>query len=211
MKRLLFIDDKEVVTNGYSANWRIEDWKSRVPDQPNYIDFSRTASDYFKWDGAGNECEPLIKLEEYAYVFIHHSQKDDNIIPSSIIDLIKGMLGERLILFSGNIQEYYLNSDNEKLIYRSITRDKLSTRFSEFIKKSVRLGEWIPEILFYDYEKYLIVKIAQMIYEEKGSEIWISKEMSHFLNLKYIDFDSTIYSTLMNCPEEDLIDALRNL
>jgi len=214
MKKILIIDDKPLEGEDREViGFMIDRWLSdRVGEFSDLVDVSKKASDYFDWDKAGEYCKPLFETEEYDFIFIHHSQNGDGIFPSNIIDLIKEFLGERLVLFSGAITECFLNKENDGFVFRSIQRHKLWDKIREFVKKSSILQEWNIEILFYDYERFLIGKLMEII-DNDSSRVSInsSKELRHFLKLKYIEPGMDSYDRIMNCPIYNLIDELRNL
>jgi len=214
MKKVLLIDDKVIE----SANkdvfvYMVDKWSSeRIAEYSDLVDISRSANDYFKWDQAGNDCNPLFNKTEYDFIFIHHSQKGDSIIPSNVIDLIKRDFGDKLVLFSGNIRENFLNTENFGFTYRSIQRQKLWDRFREFLKKSDILNEWVIEILYFDYEKHLVGKIMNLL-DHDSSRDFINKsnEMKHYLKLKYVEPGSSKYQRIIDCTDEELVDELRKL
>ena len=190
-----------------------EKWvKEIIGDCCDYLEVTRSANEYFKWDPAGNECVPLFDVDKYAFVFIHHSQKGDSLIPSTVIDLIKQILGEKLVLFSGNIDEHFINCENRDYIFRSIKRNKLRTKLKGFILHSIRLKEWVIEILFYDYENLLISKIMTMQDDQVSNDLIIgSLEFKRFLCIKNVIPDSSEYKKIMLLDEYKLIEELRNL
>ncbi|NTS41958.1 hypothetical protein HRG84_13660 [Flavisolibacter sp. BT320] len=214
MQKLLIIDDKNYVdpVSGDASPMTVKWLKDRVGEYSHLVEVAKSADKYFEWDIAGNACELLFEASKYSYVFIHHSQQGDSYFPSNIIDLIKIKLQDRLILFSGNIKESFLNTEYPPYIYRSITRPKLWDRFSEFLKKSVLVNEWLLEVLFFDYEKRLVGRIVEMQDNDyTHHQITNSKEFIQFLKLKCVGNDTATFKRITNANGPDLIDELRKL
>lgn len=210
MRKILIIDDKEVNSENIAVT-ADEIRNSLRSEISPLIVTSRKAELYFQWDDAGNRCEPLFETNDYDFVFIHHSQQSDSIFPSNIMDLIKDILGEKLVLFSGSTVENFCDN-SEKYVNRSISRKKILDKLPEFLKKSVLLGEWKAELLFYVYEENLIRKIIMMQEQELDDDlIFISSEMEHFLKLKFINVGSSKYSDLLTKKDHNLIEELRKL
>jgi hypothetical protein len=197
--KILFIDDN--LTRWNTANYRAE------------VVFDNSVRKYFAFDDAGNDCQLLFNEEDFAYVFIHHSQQDGSeLLPSNLMDLIKPKLGSKLVLFSGNIAEHFLNTDSPYYIYRTIKRPKLMVTLPEFIKKSIAANEWIIEIAYGNYEQSLINLIRQMISKgDEDSRIKASPELTRILLLKQVTTGSTEYHQIMSLENDELIEALRNL
>jgi hypothetical protein len=209
MKKILLIDDK-ILPN--SNHCEVDKWKKIVESQyQDYVDIGRTPEEYFDWDNAGNYCNPKFNIEDYAFVFIHHSQKGDSYFPSNTMEFIKQSLKEKLVLFSGNIEEKIINDEYPDFTYRSIRRQNLSDKLSSFIKKSILLHSWEIELLFFDYEKRLIGNIMKMIDANLPKEEVIkSNEVQQFLALKFVNINSKLYHEIIS-EEGDLINTLRNL
>ena len=214
MRKILLIDDKPIeVKDKETVGFMADKWSSdKIAEFSDLVDVSKNANDYFTWDPAGNYCNPLFAKTEYDFIFIHHSQKGDSMIPSNVIDLIKQEFGDKLVLFSGNIKEYFLNTENFGFTYRSIQRQKLWDGFREFLKKSDTLKEWVIEILYFDYERHLIARIIELLDKETSRNlINNSKEMNHYLKLKYVEPGSSKYQKVFDCTDDDLVDELRKL
>lgn len=209
MEKILLIDDK-VLPN--SNSYEVEKWKKIVGDDYHeYIDIHRSAEEYFDWDNAGNYCTPKFNIEDYAFVFIHHSQKGDSYFPSNTIEFIKQSLKGKLVLYSGNIEEKLINDEYPDFTYRSIKRQNLSDKLLEFIKKSILLKTWEIELLFFDYEKRLMGRLMKMIDTDfSKEEILNSREFNQFLALKFVKKNSEVYHKIIS-DEVDLINALKNL
>lgn len=210
MKKILIIDDKEGSENVCNI---VADTISKNIELTSIVIFGKKAETYFKWDAAGNNCRPLFKVDDFEFVFIHHSQKGDSLYPSTIIDLIKFDLGEKLVLFSGSIDEHFLD-ETGKYINRSIKRNKLNNKVTPFINKSYLIKEWILEFLFYEFEfeEVLIRKVIIMLDNNLSHEhIFKSSEMKLLLKLLYVDEDSSIYNILYSYDGDALINELKKL
>lgn len=208
MKKILIIDDKLLPNSDHTA---ADKWKVLVEEFINYVDVNRFPEKYFEWDRAGNYCNLKFNDDDYSYVFIHHSQKGDSYFPSNIMDFIKQNLREKLVLFSGNIEEKIIYEENPDFTFRSIKRENLSAKLLEFIRKSVLLQSWEIELLYYDYDKRLIMNIMKMIDNNVSkAEIIKSKDLEQFLALKFVKPDTELYYKVIN-EQDDLINTLRNL
>lgn len=212
MNKILIIDDKK---EQGSMPQNIVGLASTIcVDDPHFKDIvicSKKASDYFSWEPAGNECIPLFDSKEYDFIFIHHSLQGDSIFPSNIVDLIKNVLGTKLILFSGSSSENFLNT-SETYTYRSISRPKLLSKLEEFIKKSFIINEWKAEILFFEYEERLIKEI--IILQDNISDeenIHDTYQFITLLKLKHVTPGTSKYSLLHGFKDDKLIEELRKL
>lgn len=212
MKKILIIDDKSLASgSAQNLSILVDELKRAKAEFSQLIDITRIVSDFFEFDKAGNYCQPKFQSSEYDYIFIHHSQQDDKMLPSNAIDLIKQNLGSKVILFSGSIDENF-EDNNAARMYRSIKRETLWNRLSKFVKLSFLLQRWEIQILFYDYEKVLINKV--MSFQDKGlntEKIFSTNEMKDFLKVKRISADSAIFASLINLKGFDLIDKLRSI
>jgi hypothetical protein len=179
---------------------------------PLLIDFSSRAGDYFDWDREGNYCNPKFPVSRYDYVFIHHSQTGVTAIPSTRLEYVKKHLGEKLVLFSGNIAVCFLNTDVPPYFFRSIKRENLAAKFAIFVQRSVLLNRWVIEMVFYNYEKFLIGKIIEL--QDKGTrkeEILRCGELRELLLLKEVSKGDADYTIVMKSEGFALIDILRKL
>lgn len=189
----------------------VDIWRELSVQFSTYVITESKAENLFQYDSAGNNCKPLFVIDDYDLVFIHNSQNGDGLIPSNIIDMIKSILNEKLVLFSGSISEQILNKQ-KGAFYSCIKRDKLENRLSSFLKKSQLLGEWKLEILFYDYENILIGKIIEMIDNDVPFEIVInSDEIKDYLALKNLQHSNPKYKQLFTIDLADLPNYLRSL
>lgn len=213
MNKILIIDDK-IEDNPYSGGIisMSNKWMEKLADYATLIDIASVPDLYFDWDDAGNKCEALFDSNTYSFVFIHHSQQGDSLLPSNIIDLIKGIIGDKLVLFSGSITEFFLNIEIPSLPFRSITRDRLWKNIIEFVKKSLLLNEWTIEILYYNYDNQLVGEIMQMQDSDMdNADIIKSREFLQYIKLKHISVGSAKYKSLISAEDESLIDLLRSL
>ncbi|OMQ13677.1 hypothetical protein [[Flexibacter] sp. ATCC 35103] len=210
MKKILILDDKIYSDNSKTISY-LDIWKKKSIGSIDFVRVENDAKVLFDYDIAGNSCKAIFDVDDYEYIFIHNSQKGDGLIPSNIIDLIKIDFGSKLILFSGAIKEAFLNEEGS-FIYRSIQRKKMENNYSSFLKKSILLQEWKLEILYFDYEKFLIGKIIEMQDLEALNEtILQSLEFNTLLKLKYVKIPSPMYEKILSCEGNDLIEQLRSL
>ena len=213
MKKLLIIDDKILNDENHDNIAVAERWKKeKIIGYSHLIEVYDKSNAHFFWDSNCQNCRLLFNKDDYQYVFLHHSQKNDSMVSSTAIDLVKRELGEKLILFSGSINENFLNRDVEGFTFRSISRDKLWRKFAEFIKKSVLLDTWTIEILYYAIDQYLIKRIILMQDTEVSTHI-ISRtsEFQQLLRLKYIPNGSEQYNRIISLDGHELINELRDL
>ena len=132
MKKILIIDDN------------IDRWSAKISPFVNNVSLTQDPSEFFDYDKAGNFCNLKFEKNDYEYVFIHHSQSGDSLLPSSLIDLIKNHLGLNLILFSGNIEQSFENKERENFHFRSLRRTAMQDNIVFFIKESLKDGDyWI--------------------------------------------------------------------
>ena len=186
-------------------------WKSIEHDFPQYVTTDDNIEKYFAFDKAGNYCQPKFELTEFNFVFIHHSQQGDSILPSNLLDLIKESLGLQLILFSGSIPIRFENKDTAHQYFRSISRGELSRKIKEFITTSILLGRWEIESLFFDFTKRLKRNLVLMLEEMEPGELFGTEEMREFLAITGIKEGTALYQTLIKLDQNSLIKKLEIL
>jgi len=200
MKKILIIDDN------------IDRWSAKISPFVNNVSLTQDPSEFFDYDKAGNFCNLKFEKNDYEYVFIHHSQSGDSLLPSSLIDLIKNHLGLNLILFSGNIEQSFENKERENFYFRSLRRSAMQDNIVFFIKESLKDGDcWDIEIFYYEYTSRQIGKI--ILLQDEGitnEDLFTSKPMDKFLRLKGIERNSTLFDDLYRTTGAELIHKLRN-
>ena len=210
MKKILIIDDKKGSENVCDVVKYITSTNIELASK---VIFDKKAETFFQWDEAGNNCTPLFKIDDFDYVFIHHSQKGDSLYPSTIIDLIKLSLRDKLVLFSGSIEEHFLDKSGE-YTNRSIKRNKIITKITPFINKSLLIKRWELEFLYYDYEyEETLLRTITLMFdnEDQKKKIFDSLEMKALLKLLHVEHSSLKYDELYIYNGDELIDKLKNL
>lgn len=200
MKQILIIDDNKTR------------WKSITDEFPEYFIVGQKIDDFFDFDVAGNFCNKKFSLDEFEFVFIHHSQQGDSLIPSNLLDLIKQDLRLNLLLYSGSIGEKFEDLDRKPFFFRSIPRDLLTNKLRKFIKDSTLIGRWEISLLFYNYPKLLIGKFMEMLDDEMTyDEIFSSEKMKEFLILTHVKTGSEAYKALLSTDRNLILEKLEGL
>mgnify|MGYP000161817356 CR=1 FL=1 len=198
MNKILIIDD------------RTERWAEYAKDFRAYVVVSQRIEDYISFDPDGNNVAVKFSESTYLLIFIHHSQRGDSIIPSNILDSVKALMGFRLILFSGTLDNIFHNQENPGFPFNSLRRETMAARFKLFVGKSILMGSWELEILYYDFLTILKGRLMEQL--DSGDLSTASllglREMDMLLKYQRVDKTSQLYLKLPEMLPEEVLTTL---
>lgn len=186
-------------------------WDNIISQFSELVTYGDRMSDFFDFDRAGNFCTPKFNETDYDFIFIHHSQNQDSIMSSAILDLLKIELGFKLVLFSGGIKFCFENKDVDGFFFRSIAREQMERSLKFFIQTAKNLGRWEIESLFFDYPMRLRKKVSLLVDKMTVSEILATQEMQDLLTVSHISTESKKYLEFKDCDPASFLSKLETL
>lgn len=199
VKHILFFDEGKVESTG---NFRINKLIESCLEFSTIVEFHTQLNHHFDFlDGSGNEIKLLFEKEKVSYIFIHHSFNEPTMIQSNHFDILHDILGDKLIVFSG---ESYNDLNKGRL-----RRDDVYINFRNFLDLSIKINEYRLEVFT---ERNFKRKIIDDNFEffkkslEEGKDIALDSLYINKLSI-LLNFDSGILvQRLQPMDELDIIE-----
>lgn len=194
VKHILFFDEGKVESTG---NFRINKLIDSCLEFSTIVEFHTQLNHHFDFlDGSGNEIKLLFEKETISYIFIHHSFNEPTMMQSNHFDILHDMLGDKLIVFSG---ESYNDLNKGKL-----RRDDVYLNFRNFLDFSKKINEYRLEIFT---ERNFKRKIIDDYFEffkkslEESKDIALNSSYFHRLGI-LLNFDLEILAQRLQPMDE---------
>ena len=199
VKHILFFDEGKVESTG---NFRINKLIESCLEFSTIVEFHTQLNYHFDFlDGSGNEIKLLFEKEKVSYIFIHHSFNEPTMIQSNHFDILHDILGDKLIIFSG---ESYNDLNKGRL-----RRDDVYLNFRNFLDLSIKINEYRLEVFT---ERNFKRKIIDDYFEffkkslEEGKDIALDSLYINKLSI-LLNFDlGILVQRLQPMDELDIIE-----
>lgn len=153
VKQVLFFDEGKAESSG---TFRVNQLIALNKEFSSEVEFHTELNNHFDFrDGSGNEIKLLFEKEKVSYIFIHHSFNEPTIVQSNYFDMLRDLLKDKLLVFSGD-------SYNDLKSGR-LRRDDVYNNFKKFMELSASLKQYRLEVFV---ERNYKRKIAEDFFED---------------------------------------------